>query len=96
MSTLQNKIDFAVVLSVRNANPNGDPLNGNRPRENYDGYGEISDVCIKRKIRNRWQDMGAKIFVQSEDRADDGLGSLKERAENVKELEELHSVLLDT
>lgn len=86
MSTLQNKIDFAVVLSVRNANPNGDPLNGNRPRENYDGYGEISDVCLKRKIRNRWQDMGAKIFVQSDDRADDGFGSLKERAESVPEL----------
>ena len=86
MSILQNKIDFAVVLSVNNANPNGDPLNGNRPRENYDGYGEISDVCIKRKIRNRWQDMGAKIFVQSDDRADDGMGSLKERAESIPEL----------
>ena len=30
---LENKIDFAVVFSVQNANPNGDPLNGNRPRE---------------------------------------------------------------
>ena len=46
MDTLGNKIDFAVLLSVKNANPNGDPLNGNRPRVNYDGYGEISDVCI--------------------------------------------------
>ena len=46
MSVLQNKIDFAVILTVKNANPNGDPLNGNRPREDYDGYGEISDVCI--------------------------------------------------
>ena len=34
---LENKIDFAVVFSVQNANPNGDPLNGNRPRETYDG-----------------------------------------------------------
>ena len=32
MSVLQNKIDFAVILSVNNANPNGDPLNGNRPQ----------------------------------------------------------------
>ena len=46
METLQNKIDFAVVIAVQHANPNGDPLNGNRPRETYDGYGEISDVCL--------------------------------------------------
>ena len=81
MSELKGKIDFLVLVSVSNANPNGDPLNGNRPRENYEGYGEISDVCIKRKIRNRWQDMGQKIFVQSDDRADDGFGSLKARAD---------------
>ena len=80
MSTLQNKIDFSVIITARNANPNGDPLNGNRPRENYDGYGEISDVCIKRKIRNRLQDMGEKIFVQSDDRCDDGNKSLHDRA----------------
>ena len=65
--TLSNKIDFAVIISVRRANPNGDPLNGNRPRQTYDGYGEISDVCLKRKIRNRLQDMGESIFVQSDD-----------------------------
>ena len=66
MSILDKKIDFAVIFSVRNANPNGDPLNGNRPRQNYDGYGEVSDVCIKRKIRNRLQDMGEFILVQSD------------------------------
>lgn len=81
MSILENKIDFACIISVKNANPNGDPLNGNRPRETNDGFGEISDVCIKRKIRNRLQDMGEKIFVQSDDRCDDGFGSLRERAE---------------
>ena len=81
MSTLDHKIDFAVVLSVRNANPNGDPLNGNRPRQNYDGHGEISDVCIKRKIRNRLQDMGESILVQSDDRRSDGYRSLKDRVE---------------
>lgn len=84
METLQNKIDFAVVISAKNANPNGDPLNGNRPRESYEGYGEISDVCLKRKLRNRLQDMGEKIFVQSDDRCDDGCGSLHDRVkENV-------------
>lgn len=86
MTDLKGKIDFAVIVSVTNANPNGDPLNGNRPREDYDGYGEISDVCIKRKIRNRFQDMGQKIFVQSDDRTDDGCTSLKERAEQCGEL----------
>ncbi|WP_405155459.1 type I-C CRISPR-associated protein Cas7/Csd2 [Paenibacillus sp. FSL K6-0108] len=81
MSVLDRKIDFAVVVSVRNANPNGDPLNGNRPRQNYDGYGEISDVCIKRKLRNRLQDMGESILVQSDDRRDDGHRSIKDRVD---------------
>ncbi|WP_099302612.1 type I-C CRISPR-associated protein Cas7/Csd2 [Bacillus sp. Marseille-P3800] len=86
MSTLDRKIDFAVVLSVSKANPNGDPLNGNRPRQNYDGYGEISDVAIKRKIRNRLQDLGEAVFVQSDDRKTDGFKSLKERADSDKDL----------
>lgn len=80
MSKLQNKIDFVVLVKVTNANPNGDPLNGNRPRTTYTGQGEISDVCIKRKIRNRFQDMGENVFVQSADRSDDGYMSLSERA----------------
>lgn len=82
MEILNHKIDFSMIITVNNANPNGDPLSGNRPRENYEGYGEISDVCIKRKIRNRLQDMSEKIFVQSDDRCDDGFKSLRERAEN--------------
>lgn len=83
MSTLANKIDFVALVSVTRANSNGDPLNGNRPRTDYNGYGEISDVCIKRKIRNRMQDLGYPIFVQSDDRCDDGFGSLSERASSV-------------
>jgi CRISPR-associated protein Csd2 len=83
METLKNKIDFAVVFSVKGANPNGDPLNGNRPRTNYDGLGEISDVCIKRKIRNRLMEAGHNIFVQSDDNRMDGdeYKSLRSRAE---------------
>lgn len=81
METLQHKIDFSLIITATNANPNGDPLNGNRPRETYEGYGEISDVCIKRKIRNRLQDMGEHIFVQSDDRCNDGFDSLRSRAE---------------
>ena len=83
MSALQNKIDFVALVSVTMANANGDPLNGNRPRTDYNGFGEISDVCIKRKIRNRMQDMGHRIFVQSNDRCDDGFQSLSERASTV-------------
>lgn len=79
MKTLENKIDFVVLVTATNANPNGDPLNGNRPRTTYTGIGEISDVCIKRKIRNRLQDMGENIFVQSSERSDDECKSLSER-----------------
>jgi len=97
MSTLQNKIDFAVILRVKNANPNGDPLNSNRPRTNYENFGEISDVCIKRKIRDRLierfvslggkegkaESKGQAVFVQSDDRKIDDAKSLRSRAEAV-------------
>lgn len=78
---LKSKYDFVVVFSVKNANPNGDPLNGNRPRINYQGIGEVSDVCLKRKIRNRLMEQGQSIFVQSEDYKTDDFTSLKNRAE---------------
>lgn len=81
MEILDKKIDFILTLEVKNANPNGDPLNGNMPRTDYNGYGEISDVAIKRKIRNRWQDMGKNIFVKSNDRIDDNFKSLEKRFE---------------
>ncbi|WP_208892266.1 CRISPR-associated protein [Vibrio anguillarum] len=80
--TLQNKIDFALIFNVLNANPNGDPLNGNRPRTDYDGFGEITDVCLKRKIRDRLQEAGESIFVQSDEKKTDGMTSLRNRAES--------------
>lgn len=91
MNALQNKIDFAVIFTATNANPNGDTLNGNRPRDDSEGYGEVSDVCIKRKIRNRLQDMGECIFVQSDDRCDDGCDSLRARADSCEELKKISS-----
>ncbi len=39
MAALNNKIDFVVLVSANQANVNGDPLNGNRPRTDYSGYG---------------------------------------------------------
>jgi len=88
METVKNKIDFAVILRVTKANPNGDPLNGNRPRMDYDGFGEMSDVCIKRKIRDRLMEAKDEkgnykhsIFVQCDERKVDDAKSLKDRAE---------------
>jgi CRISPR-associated protein Csd2 len=83
MSTLNNKIDFAVIVCVNNANPNGDPLNGNRPRVTFDGFGELSDVSLKRKIRNRLLGEGHGIFVQSDDNRVDDYRSLRSRADGV-------------
>jgi CRISPR-associated protein Csd2 len=83
VSSLQSKIDFAVILHVRHANPNGDPLNGNRPRTDYNGFGEITDVCLKRKLRDRLAEKGEAIFVQSDDRKTDDATSLSDRASKV-------------
>jgi CRISPR-associated protein Csd2 len=91
---LSRKIDFAFIIKVQNANPNGDPLNGNRPRVDYSGIGEMTGVCIKRKVRDRLMERyttlkesglqfaGQAIFVQSDDRKLDGETSLKNRAES--------------
>lgn len=79
MLALQNKIDFVLVFTAKNANPNGDPLGGNRPRITSDGLGEVSDVCLKRKMRNRLQEFGNDIFVQTDDNNVDGKRSLSER-----------------
>lgn len=90
MSTLSQKIDFAIIIRVKNANPNGDPLNGNRPRTDLDGHGEMTDVCLKRKIRDRIMELKDDqgnfthdIFVQSDDRKREGdmYNSLKARFE---------------
>ncbi|MDU0355808.1 type I-C CRISPR-associated protein Cas7/Csd2 [Paraglaciecola aquimarina] len=80
--SLQNKIDFAVIFSVKNANPNGDPLNGNRPRTDFGGYGEVTDVCLKRKLRDRLIELQESIFVQSDENKTDGMTSLRNRAES--------------
>ena len=99
MNTLSKKIDFALIIRVKNANPNGDPLNGNRPRTDYDGLGEISDVCLKRKIRDRLIERymafdkegkeGQAVFVQSDDAKCDDATSLKDRLKKTLGLNEL-------
>lgn len=77
--SISQKIDFAVIIDVCKANPNGDPLDENRPRVDFDGYGEISDVCLKRKIRDRLAEDGKSIFVVTSGNEVDGQKSLKDR-----------------
>lgn len=110
METLKNKIDFAVVFRVKNANPNGDPLNGNRPRVTYEGLGEMTDVCIKRKIRNRLMETLPKskvkidkdekeicpVFVQSDDNKLDGHPSLRSRADEVLSHVKIEKEIIET
>lgn len=53
MADLKNKIDFVYVFDVQDGNPNGDPDAGNLPRIDAEtGEGLVTDVCIKRKVRN--------------------------------------------
>jgi CRISPR-associated protein Csd2 len=91
-NVLDHKIDFSVVVGVKNANPNGDPLDANRPRINNDGLGEISDVALKRKIRNRWQDMGLNVLILQRDRITDDATNIRDR---VKQSEAVNAVLVE-
>ncbi|PKN68278.1 MAG: type I-C CRISPR-associated protein Cas7/Csd2 [Deltaproteobacteria bacterium HGW-Deltaproteobacteria-12] len=69
--TIASRVDFVLVFSVDNANPNGDPGYDNRPRmDDHTGKGFMTDVCLKRKIRNRIEMMkelkdGYDIWVRS-------------------------------
>ena len=50
---IKNRYEFVVLFDVENGNPNGDPDAGNMPRiDPESGYGLVTDVCLKRKIRN--------------------------------------------
>ena len=67
---IKNRYDFAVIFDVENGNPNGDPDAGNMPRTDAEtGHGIVTDVCIKRKIRNyieliKNDEAGYKIFIK--------------------------------
>ena len=70
MEAIKNRYDFAVIFDVENGNPNGDPDAGNMPRTDAEtGHGIVTDVCIKRKIRNyvelvKNDAAGYKIFIK--------------------------------
>jgi CRISPR-associated protein Csd2 len=69
-NAIKNRYDFAIIFDVENGNPNGDPDAGNMPRTDAEtGYGIVTDVCIKRKIRNyieltKNDSAGYKIFIK--------------------------------
>lgn len=53
MKAIQNRYEFVLLFDVENGNPNGDPDAGNMPRVDTEtGFGLVTDVCLKRKIRN--------------------------------------------
>ena len=53
MTTIKNRYDFVFLFDVKDGNPNGDPDFDNMPRTDEEtNHGLVTDVCIKRKIRN--------------------------------------------
>lgn len=70
MSTITNRYEFVLLFDVENGNPNGDPDAGNLPRIDPEtGHGLVTDVCLKRKIRNhvaltKEAEQGFNIYVQ--------------------------------
>ncbi|OHB53649.1 MAG: type I-C CRISPR-associated protein Cas7/Csd2 [Planctomycetes bacterium GWF2_41_51] len=92
---IKSRIDFVMVFSVENANPNGDPGYDNRPRmDNYTRGGYITDVCLKRKIRNRIEAMqelqnGYDIWVRSGTYLRETLGNAIDIIRKEKEYSEL-------
>lgn len=70
MAAIQNRYEFVVLFDVENGNPNGDPDAGNMPRIDPEtGYGLVTDVCLKRKIRNYVETVkegeeGYRIYVK--------------------------------
>lgn len=67
---IKNRYEFVVLFDVENGNPNGDPDAGNMPRIDAEtGYGIVTDVCLKRKIRNyvelvKNDEEGYKIYIK--------------------------------
>lgn len=67
---IKNRYDFVVLFDVENGNPNGDPDAGNMPRiDTESGYGIVTDVCLKRKIRNyvemfKEEEKGYQIYIK--------------------------------
>lgn len=67
---IKNRYEFMILFDVENGNPNGDPDAGNLPRiDPESGYGIVTDVCLKRKIRNyvetlKEDEAGYRIYIK--------------------------------
>ncbi|HQH46167.1 MAG TPA: type I-C CRISPR-associated protein Cas7/Csd2, partial [Candidatus Aminicenantes bacterium] len=62
---IKNRHEFVLIFDVRDGNPNGDPDAGNLPRLDAEtGCGLVTDVCLKRKVRNYVMLKGHEIFVK--------------------------------
>ncbi|HCD36188.1 MAG TPA: type I-C CRISPR-associated protein Cas7/Csd2 [Chlorobium sp.] len=65
MDAIKKRYDFVLLFDVQDGNPNGDPDAGNLPRIDAEtGMGLVSDVCLKRKVRNYVQLAGQEIFIK--------------------------------
>ena len=69
---IKNRYEFVIFFDVENGNPNGDPDAGNMPRiDPESGYGLVTDVCLKRKIRNyvetvKENEEGYQIYIRED------------------------------
>lgn len=86
MSVIQNRYDFVLLFDVQDGNPNGDPDAGNLPRVDPEtGHGLVTDVCLKRKVRN---------FVQMSKADEKGYDIyVKEKAVLIREHEKAYKAL---
>ncbi len=101
MAPIKNRYEFVILFDVENGNPNGDPDAGNMPRIDPEtGYGLVTDVCLKRKIRNyvetlKEDEPGYRIYIKdgvplnrSDREACDYLGVDADKLKEAKKKEE--------
>lgn len=101
MESIKNRYEFVVLFDVENGNPNGDPDAGNMPRVDPEtGYGIVTDVCLKRKIRNyveiaKENAKGFRIYIkdgvplnQSDKEACDSVGVEPDKLKEAKKKDE--------
>lgn len=87
---VQNRYDFIILFDVKDGNPNGDPDAGNLPRIDAEtGHGLITDVCLKRKVRNyvglsRGTDQGYRIWVKEKSVLNSQIEEAYEKSDAVK------------
>ncbi len=88
MAAISNRYDFVLLFDVENGNPNGDPDAGNAPRYDAEtGYGIVTDVCLKRKIRNYVEEVlsgreGYDILIKTDRALNDKFAEARSKNRN--------------